>query len=94
MIEECARHKDFDRRLGLVEDDIKDLKKCVGKYESGNSTILYMIGELKKTVESLSKDINDLKGAPGKKWDTTVTVIITSIISCIVGLLVSLLFKL
>ena len=83
-------------RIKELEKDIQrnqeTHKEFFARFESMNSRMVGYekdMSYLTATVTDISKDVKEIKEKPGKRWDSVVLCVITSIVGAVIGFLLS-----
>ena len=74
----------MEQRVETLEKEVKEVLVRLSKIEGDRQLQDFQYKTILKSIDELKVDIKDLKGTPGKRWDLTITTIITAIISAIV----------
>jgi predicted nuclease with TOPRIM domain len=80
-----------------LKEENKDLTKRVSKVEQSREKTEYQFQEIMKalddlnriTIPKLTKDLEEIKNKPVKRYDAVITTIITAITSAIISFIVS-----
>lgn len=72
---QSERHKEFYKRIGALEQQ----------------TALYSndLDHIKETVDEMNNNVKILMAAPGKRYDTIVVCVVTTVIGAVVGFMLS-----
>lgn len=90
---------DIEHRLTQVEDMSKDNTRRLDDLERRQDNLDELVGTVKvlavreenveSDVKEIKKDVKELAGKPGKRWDTLVSQIITIVVAAVLGFLLA-----
>lgn len=94
---DCIQYGILERDIDELKQEIKDLSKRVSKVEQSREKTEYQFSEIMKalddlnkiTIPKLTKDLEEIKNRPVKRYDTAITTIITAVISAIISFTIS-----
>ncbi len=95
-MENCNTGCINEHRIMELEKDIQrnqqTHKEFFDRFEKINERVVGYEKDmtyLRTTVADISKDVKEIKEKPGKRWDTVVVCILTSVIGAIIGFLLN-----
>lgn len=90
---------DIEHRLTVVEDVSKDNTRRLDDLERRQDNLDELVGTVKvlavreenveSDVKEIKKDVKELAGKPGKRWDNLVSQIITIVVAAVLGFLLA-----
>lgn len=82
----------FDERSKTLFNRVNDLTAitaALSELTASNREMAIRVSAVERTSNTLQQEVEVLKGAPGRKWNTAATTVITSIISIVIGYLLA-----
>jgi len=90
---------DIEHRLTQVEDLTKDHTRRLDGLEKRQDNLDELVGTVKvlavreenveSDVKEIKKDVKELAGKPGKRWDSLVSQVITIVVAAVLGFLLA-----
>jgi len=90
---------DIEHRLTQVEDETKNNTHRLDEMEKRQDDLDELVSTVKvlavreeaveSDVKEIKRDVKELTGKPGKRWDSLVSQIITLVVAAVVGFLLA-----
>ena len=87
--ERTTRHTEQIKTAFNRIDDFKTLTESVQRLAITTELIAQEMKGLNVRVNGLSEDMEEIKGKPGKRWDSAVNLILTVIVTALLTLLLA-----
>lgn len=75
-----------------IQRNAETHKEFFNRFEQMNGRIVGYekdMSYLTSTVSDISKDVKEIKEKPGKRWDTVVACVLTSVVGAVIGFMMS-----
>lgn len=94
---DSIQYEILNREIDDIKQEMKDLSKRISKVEQSREKTEYQFSQIMKalddlnkiTIPKLTKDLEEIKNKPAKRYDTVITTIITAIVSAIISFTIS-----
>ena len=81
--------KNFQLMQEKNSDRSKELYERIGELERKTALSENDLNHIKSTVDEMNNNIKTLMAVPGKRYDTIIVCVITSIVSAVIGFMLS-----
>lgn len=87
------RIEDLEKNFQLMQekqsDRSKEFYERIGELERKTALSENDLNHIKSTVDEMNNNIKTLMAVPGKRYDTIIVCVITSIVSAVIGFMLS-----
>jgi predicted nuclease with TOPRIM domain len=89
----CEKHSELINRVEQLESSIKELYTRITTREIDAGRVDEKLNNIKNTLDNLVSKVSELADNPGKRLNTIITAIISSVTTGIVGIILGFIFS-
>lgn len=89
----CDQHSEIVNRVTQLENSVKELYLRMTSREIDAGKVDEKLNNIKATLDNLVVKVSELADNPGKRLNTIITAIISSVTTGIVGIIIGVIFS-
>lgn len=89
----CEQHSEIVNRVTQLENSVKELYLRMTSREIDAGKVDEKLNNIKATLDNLVVKVSELADNPGKRLNTIITAIISSVTTGIVGIIIGVVFS-